>query len=97
MKNTTENCKLLVTDIAFGKRGFFTYDEEIKPVYEVVFEGEWFGIFGKEKTTGETVFIKRIAKEKSCALRLAEILNENKVSVYHAKDVLKDFLVEPLL
>ena len=79
------------------EEGIFTGDEEIRPEYEVVFKGEWFGIFGKEKTTGETVFIKRIAKEKSCALRLAEILNENKVSVYHAKDVLKDFLVEPLL
>ena len=72
-------------------------DDEVKPIYEVVFEGERFGIFGREKTTGETVFIKRIAKEESCALRLAEILNENKVSIHHAKDVLKDFLVEPLL
>ena len=70
---------------------------EINPIYEVVSETDSFGIFGKEKTTGETVFIKRIAKEKSCALRLAEILNKNKVSVHHAKDVLRDFLIEPVL
>ena len=71
-------------------------EDEIKPIYKVVFEGESFGIFGKEETTGEKITIKRIAKEKSCALRLAGILNENKVSIHHAKDVLKDFLVEPL-
>ena len=72
-------------------------DGEIKPIYKVVFESGMFGISGEEETTGETVVIKRIAKEENCVLSFAEILNKNKVSVHHAKDVLKDLLVEPLL
>ena len=70
--------------------------EEIKPSYTVVSGKENFLIFGKEETTGETVFIK-ISPEEKNALRLAEILNKNKVSVLHAKDVVKDILIEPLL
>ncbi len=71
--------------------------EGINPQYEVVSEKESFGIFGREETTGETVFIKQLSKEKKTVSCLAKILNSNKVSVYHAKDVLKDLLIEPLL
>ena len=70
---------------------------EINPIYEVVSETDSFGIFGKEETSGETVFIKRVSKERRTAEYLAEILNKNKVSVHHAKDVLRDFLIEPVL
>ncbi len=69
--------------------------EEIKPRYTVVSEKGIFLIFGKEETTGETVLIK-ISLEEKTALRLAEILNKNKVSVRHAKDVATDILIEPL-
>ena len=70
--------------------------EEIKPSYTVVSEKKIFSVFGKEETTGETVFIK-ISPEEKAALRLAEILNKNKVSVRNAKDVVRDILIEPLL
>ena len=70
--------------------------EEIKPSYTVVSGRKNFLIFGKEETTGETVFIK-ISPEEKTALRLAEILNKNKVSVLNAKDVVRDILIEPLL
>ena len=69
--------------------------DEIKPRYIVVPENGIFSIFGKEETTGETVFIK-ISSEEKTALRLAEILNGNKVSVLHAKDAVRDILLEPL-
>ena len=72
-------------------------DGEINPRYEVVSEKETFGIFGREETTGETVLIKQISKERETAAYLADILNRNKVSVHHAKDVLRDFLIEPVL
>ena len=87
----------MVTARGFGKGIFFMGDDGIKPEYKVVSESEMFGIFGEEKTTGETVLIKQISKERETSACLAEILNENKVSVHHAKDVLKDLLVEPLL
>ena len=70
---------------------------EINPIYEVVSEAEAFGIFGREETTGETVVIKQLSKERKTAEHLAGVLNQNKVSVHHAKDVLRDFLIEPLL
>ena len=70
---------------------------EINPIYEVVPETDTFGIFGREETTGETVFIKQLSKERKTADYLAKILNKNKVSVHHAKDVLRDFLIDPVL
>ena len=72
-------------------------EKEINPIYEVVSETDSFGIFGREETTGETVFIKQLSKEHETAIYFAEILNRNKVSVHHAKDVLRDFLIEPVL
>ena len=72
-------------------------DGEIKPIYNVVFELGMFGISGEEETTGEAILIKQISKERKTVAYLAEILNKNKVSVHHAKDVLKDMLVAPLL
>lgn len=70
--------------------------EEINPEYRVIGEEEMFGIFGEEKSTGEKVFIKQISPEPETVFRLAEILSKNKVSVRHAKDVIKDCLLMPL-
>jgi len=88
---SNENCKILAIKV-FGE-DFFMSEEEIKPQYEVLPEEGIFAIFGKEETTGETVFIK-ISPEEKTALRFAKILNENKVSVRHARDVLRDILFE---
>ncbi len=70
--------------------------EGINPEYRVIGEEEMFGIFGEEKSTGEKVFIKQISPEPETVFRLAEILSKNKVSVHHAKDVIKDCLLAPL-
>ncbi|MBR6657407.1 MAG: hypothetical protein IKL18_04460 [Oscillospiraceae bacterium] len=72
-------------------------DGEINPKYEVVSEANTFGIFGREEKTGESVLIKKVSPEAETVFRLAEILNENRVSVHHAKDVLRDLVLEPLL
>ena len=72
-------------------------DGEIKPIYKVVFVLGMFGISGEEETTGEAILIKQISKERKTVAYLAEILNKNKVSVHHAKDVLKDMLIAPHL
>ena len=72
-------------------------EDEIKPIYKVVFEGESFGIFGKEETTGEPFFVKEISKEGKTVSEIADILNRNKVSLCHAKDVIRDFLIKPVL
>ena len=69
---------------------------EINPTYQVIGEEEMFGIFGEEKSTGEKVFIKQISPEPETVFRITEILNKNKVSIYHAKDVIKDCLLKPL-
>ena len=69
---------------------------EIDPKYQVIGEEEMFGIFGEEKSTGEKVFINRISPEPETVFRLMEILNKNKVSIYHAKDIIKDLLLTPL-
>ena len=67
--------------------------ERIKPHYAVVFDGEFYGLFGKDETSGEQVLIKRVSYNKDSAERIAAILNENEVSVLHAKDVIRDFLL----
>ena len=67
--------------------------EEIKPHYAVVFDGEFYGIFGKDETSGKQVLIKRVSYDKYSAEKIAAILNENAVSVLHAKDVIRDFLL----
>ncbi len=72
-------------------------EKEINPIYEVVSETDTFGISGREETTGETVVIKQLSKERKTADCLAKILNKNKVSIHHAKDVLRDFIIEPVL
>ena len=72
-------------------------EDEIKPIYKVVFEGESFGIFGKEETTGETFIIKEISSDRKTVFKIEEILNKNEVSLCHAKDVIRDFLIKPVL
>lgn len=67
--------------------------EIIRPHYAVVFDGEFYGIFGKEETSGERVLIKRISFDKTCAERIAAMLNESAVSIFHAKDVIRDYLL----
>ena len=66
---------------------------DINPQYKVIRGESGFGISGKELTTEETVLIKRVSESKEFADRLAGILNDSKVSVHHAKDVIRDMLL----
>jgi hypothetical protein len=77
--------------------GFFMGKDEIKPVYKVVSEKEVFGISGKEETTGESFVLKGISEDEKMVFKIAELLNKNKVSICHAKDVIRDFLLKPVL
>ena len=72
-------------------------EAEISPQYEIIAGENLFGIFGKERTTGETVLINKISSEEKIVLEIAEILNKNKVSVHHTKDVVRDLLIEAVL
>ena len=66
---------------------------DINPHYEV-FRGEsGFGISGKELTTEETVLINRVSENEEFAKGLAAVLGDKKVSVHHAKDVIRDMLL----
>ena len=84
---------------SLGFAGDVVFDSESRKITALIIKGraKFFGIFGREETTGETVVIKQLSKERKTADYLAKILNKNKVSVHHAKDVLRDFLIEPVL
>ena len=64
----------------------------IDPVYEVVAEKGSYRLFRTEHTTGESVSFGKVADIET-AFYLVGILNENKVSVHHAKDVVRDTLI----
>lgn len=66
--------------------------EEISPSYSVFYKEGKFVINGKEKSSGKEVSFAVFAEEKT-VLEFAEILNRNKVSVHHAKDVVRDMLL----
>ena len=67
-------------------------DDKINPVYRVIYESGTYGIFGKENTTGKTVLIKQISCDEKTVLKIAGVLNKNKVSVFHARDVIFDYI-----
>lgn len=68
--------------------------KEIDPFYKVIFKNKMYGIFGKEKSSGETVLIERISPEEKTVYKIVGILNKNKVSVFHAKEVVRDLVTE---
>ncbi len=69
---------------------------EIKPEYKVICENNVFGIVGKEETTNQRVEIKSISRDEIFVAELAALLNKNKVSLLHAKSVVRDKIYETL-
>ncbi len=69
----------------------------INPQYKVVLDCGFYGIKGEELSSGETVLVGRVSKNEEAAKEYADFLNRNKVSVHHAKDIIRDMLIEPLL
>lgn len=80
--------------IVWVYRRIFMEGEEINPRYEVSCESGVFGINGTELTTGDAVSVGRVSKNREFAEELAALLNDKKVSVHHAKDVIRDMLLE---
>ena len=68
--------------------------KEIDPFYKVIFKNKMYGIFGKEKSSRETVLIEGISPEEKTVYKIVGILNKNKVSVFHAKEVVRDLVTE---
>ncbi len=68
--------------------------EEINPEYRIIFEHGYYSLVGTEHSTNEHVKILAVAEDKISAEKLVNILNGNKVSIYHAIDVLRDKLTE---
>ncbi len=66
--------------------------EEITPSYSVLCEEGKYIISGIESSSGEKTRIVLSTEEKE-AFELMEILNRNKVSVHHAKNVIRDILL----
>lgn len=64
-----------------------------KPIYEAVFEHGAFTILGMDKISGETVLINNLPFDEKTVLNFVKILNKNKVSVVHAKDVIRDIVL----
>ncbi len=71
--------------------------EGINPHYEVIQKASAFYIIGMELTNGDKVSVGCLTKEKAFAEELAALLNDKKVSVHHAKDVIRDRLVASML
>lgn len=71
-------------------------ESEIYPRYEIICKNGAYGIFGTETTTGETVSLDGFSKHRDTILDMISLLNENKVSVRHAKDVIRDIVLKQL-
>ena len=69
---------------------------EIKPIYTLANNNGIYGISGTENSTGETVDIPNLTRDRATAFELLSILESNSVSVHHAKDVIRDKLLEAL-
>lgn len=67
--------------------------EVIKPCYKVISSKGKNAIFGMEQTSGETVFIENLPGDEKSLSELSDFLNRNKVSVHHAKDVIRNRLL----
>ena len=68
-------------------------EEGIKPCYDVLLKCGKYIVEGTESTTGEKVFIETQSGDEFFVRGLADFLNRHKVSVVHAKDVLRDRLL----
>ena len=68
-------------------------ENSIEPIYDAVFEHGTFAIFGMDKISGETVVINNLPFDEKNVLNFVKILNKNKVSVVHAKDVIRDMVL----
>ena len=64
-----------------------------EPIYDAVFEHGAFTILGMDKISGETVVINNLPFDEKAVLNFVRILNKNKVSVFHAKDVVRDMVL----
>ena len=73
------------------------FEVSIDPDYSVICKSGFFGIFGKENTTGETFEITEVSSDRETVFKIAEILNRNKVSLIHARDVIRDIVLSPFL
>lgn len=73
------------------------FEVSIDPNYSVTCESGFFGIFGKENTTGETFEMDGISSDRETVFKIAEILNRNRVSLIHAADVIRDIVLSSFL
>ena len=64
-----------------------------KPIYEAIFEHGTFAIFGMDKISGESMVINNLPFDEKTVLNFVKILNKNKVSILHAKDVIRDIVL----
>lgn len=68
--------------------------EESESHYEVVFKDGEYLISGKSKSDGEKISFENLHFSEKTAKEIVFILNKNKVSLCHAKDVIRDFIME---
>ena len=64
-----------------------------EPIYEAVFEHGAFSIFGRDKISGENAVINNLPFDEKAVLNFVRILKKNKVSLVHAKDVVRDMVL----
>ena len=94
LKSQAINCKILVKKVWLDKREFFMSGEESASHYEIVFKKSGFGILGENRRTGEKICFENLYFDKNTAEEIVFILNKNKVSRCHAKDVIRDKILE---
>ena len=68
-------------------------ENSIEPIYEAIFEHGAFTILGMDKISGESMVINNLPFDEKTVLNFVKILNKNKVSVVHAKDVIRDIVL----
>ncbi len=71
--------------------------EEPDPRYELISEGSELEILGREMTTGEEMRFTKLYFDKSRAEEIVFLLNKNKVSLCHAKDIIRDKILNNFL
>lgn len=67
--------------------------DKIKPCYKAVFQNKNGVIEGTETTSGEKVLLEGLPTDYISIQKIADILNQNEVSVHHAKEVVRDILL----
>lgn len=68
------------------------YEKAIDPHYEIISSGSEIYIDGTENTSGDKIRIK-IPGGEAFARELAELLSDKKVSVIHAREIIRDKLL----